>query len=207
MNQLLPMFPLNMVSFPREEVNLHIFEERHKQLINECWEAKKSFGIPSYIDKKLMNYGTEMDIKEISKVFKNGEMNIKTVGRRAFKIINFHHTVPGKLYSGAEVEFINNDYEVDISTKEILAEKLQMLFDRLNIKKSLENFDSFQVAHYIGMTQREEFALLKIKEEKIRQIEIIKHLDKIMPVIDRAQQIRDRVQMNGHFKNFPKLDY
>jgi len=57
------------------------------------------------------------------------------------------------------------------------------------------------------MTQREEFALLKIKEEKIRQIEIIKHLDKIMPVIDRAQQIRDRVQMNGHFKNFPKLDY
>ncbi len=201
------MFPLNMVSFPREEVNLHIFEERYKQLINECWEEKKCFGIPAYIDKKLMNYGTEMSVVEISKVFKNGEMNIKSVGRRAFKLLNFHPNTPNKLYATADVEFIKNDYEIDEEIKDLLIEKLKLLFDRLNIKKNLKTFDSFEVAHYIGMTQREEFALLKIEAEKERQIEIIKHLDKIMPVIERAQQIKNRVSMNGHFKNFPKLDF
>lgn len=207
MNQFLPMFPLNIVSFPNEIVNLHIFEERYKQLINECWEQKTTFGMPPFIEKKLMDYGTEMEVKEISRVFKNGEMNIKAVGKRAFRVIEFHKTIPEKLYSAADIEFLDNNFEVDFLVQEELTNKLMVLFERLGIKKNLSSYNSFGVAHYIGMTPREEYDLLKIEFEKDRQQEIINHLDKIMPVIDRAQSIRERIQMNGHFRNYPKLDF
>ena len=35
MTNFIPIFPLRIVVFPGEEVNLHIFEPRYKQLIKE----------------------------------------------------------------------------------------------------------------------------------------------------------------------------
>ena len=44
MTQFLPIFPLPITVFPGEELNLHIFEERYKQLIFDIEKSKKSFG-------------------------------------------------------------------------------------------------------------------------------------------------------------------
>ena len=46
MQKFIPIFPLNLVAFPGEVINLHIFEPRYQQLIRECYEEKKMFGIP-----------------------------------------------------------------------------------------------------------------------------------------------------------------
>ena len=49
----LPFFPLQSVFFPGEKVPLHIFEERYKQLINDCRKEAITFGIPVYIDDNI----------------------------------------------------------------------------------------------------------------------------------------------------------
>ena len=36
MTNFIPIFPLNLVVYPGEKLNLHIFEPRYKQLIREC---------------------------------------------------------------------------------------------------------------------------------------------------------------------------
>ena len=36
MARFLPLFPLNIVVFPGEKLNLHIFEPRYKKLILDC---------------------------------------------------------------------------------------------------------------------------------------------------------------------------
>ena len=46
MTNFIPIFPLSIVAFPGEQVNLHIFEPRYRQLIRECFDAQKQFGIP-----------------------------------------------------------------------------------------------------------------------------------------------------------------
>ena len=43
MTNFIPIFPLAIVVFPGEKLNLHIFEPRYKQLITECHEQKKTF--------------------------------------------------------------------------------------------------------------------------------------------------------------------
>ena len=43
----LPMFPLELVAFPGEELPLHIFELRYQQLLEDCEEEKVTFGIPT----------------------------------------------------------------------------------------------------------------------------------------------------------------
>ena len=45
MTQKLPIFPLNMVLFPGAPIQLHIFEERYRQMISRCLEQHAPFGV------------------------------------------------------------------------------------------------------------------------------------------------------------------
>ena len=41
----MPLFPLNTVQFPGTPLQLHIFEERYKQMIGICLEERRLFGV------------------------------------------------------------------------------------------------------------------------------------------------------------------
>ncbi len=78
MINFIPIFPLGIVVYPGESLNLHIFEPRYKQLINECHLEGKNFGIPSVFKNKLNEFGTLVKITELVGVTDNGEMDIRT---------------------------------------------------------------------------------------------------------------------------------
>ncbi len=105
MTNFIPIFPLGIVVYPGEDLNLHIFEPRYKQLIKECHEQKKPFGIPTVIENKMQDHGTLVQITEISKMHDNGEMDIKTKGEQVFRILELIKEIPEKLYSGAIVNY------------------------------------------------------------------------------------------------------
>src|SRR5215210_3665300 len=105
MTNFIPIFPLGIVVYPGEQLNLHIFEPRYKQLINECYAEKKDFGIPAIIDNHVQDYGTVVQIKEITTVHENGEMDIKTEGEKVFRVLEVIKEIPDKLYSGAIVNY------------------------------------------------------------------------------------------------------
>ena len=67
MTNFIPIFPLNIVVYPGENLNLHIFEPQYKQLINECKETNQPFGIPVVIENKVQEFGTLLEIVEVSK--------------------------------------------------------------------------------------------------------------------------------------------
>ena len=106
--QFLPLFPLNVVAFPGEQLNLHIFEPRYKQLIAEIAQTNGTFGIPLFVNGRVAEYGTEMQLTNIEKVHPNGEIDIKTKGLRVFKMLNFFAKTPNKLYPSGMVEFIDD---------------------------------------------------------------------------------------------------
>src|SRR5450432_387114 len=105
MTNFIPIFPLGIVVYPGENLNLHIFEPRYKQLILECHTSKKPFGIPTVIENKMQEYGSLMEITELSEVYDNGEMDIKTKGIKIFRILEIIKELPDKLYSGAIVNY------------------------------------------------------------------------------------------------------
>jgi Lon protease-like protein len=80
MQKFIPIFPLNLVAFPGEVINLHIFEPRYQQLIRECCEEEKMFGIPVVENNRMLDYGTEMELVKIQKEYPNGEMDVKVKG-------------------------------------------------------------------------------------------------------------------------------
>jgi Lon protease-like protein len=208
MENYLPFFPLNLVAFPTENVNLHIFEPRYQQLINECLKTGATFGVPVFINNKLPGYGTEMQVVELFKRYEDGRMDIKTRGLRVFRMTSFQNPVPQKLYAGGEVIFIE-DSELALYTSSELLRLLPELFKILNTeveyKPDVQPF-SYQIAHKVGLSIEQEYQLLSINNETDRQHFLIRHLTKAIPIMAEMERAKAIIKMNGHFKNLDPLN-
>lgn len=202
---MLAMFPLKMVVYPRECVNLHIFEPRYKQLINECKETGMTFGIPTFIDGKLQNLATEVRLLQISRVYPKGEMDIQTIGVEVVEVAKFFRTAPDRLFGGAEINRLQNILQPDFILATQLIEQLEEMFDLLRVDKEVDSdaqaFCTYDYAHSVGFTIHQEYELLSILEEKGRQEYLQKHLALVLPKLREMEEIRRKVMMNGHFKN------
>jgi hypothetical protein len=211
MMTFLPVFPLEIVVFPDENLNLHIFEERYKQLVNECYNQRKPFVIPSVIDGKLSEYGTEVDIIQIEKIYPDGKMDIRTRGNQVVRILEYIPKVENKLYPGAIVTYhhpysnLRESQEADESTVKNLKELLVHLAEVLGISKNLipssNRFMAYRIAHYLGMPLEDEYRLLLTLSETERQQQLIEYIRKVLPSLEERERMREKILMNGHFKH------
>lgn len=205
MTNFIPIFPLSIVVYPRQHLNLHIFEPKYKQLINDCIDQKKPFGIPVVINDKLNEMGTLMEIVEVSKRYDNGEMDIKTIGIEVFRILEVISEIPEKIYSGAIVNYPrNNDRGKRAIMDKVLA-SVRKLHYMLDVKKTLGENDeeiwSYEIAHTVGLTIQEEYELLTFMNELHRQEYLKRHLAKVLPIVAEMESLKEKIKMNGHFKN------
>ncbi len=211
MNEILPFFPLGLVVFPGEPLNLHIFEPRYKQLINDCMDNDINFGIPPYIDDSIKSFGTEVKMKDIVNKYEDGRMDITTEAVRIFKWNTFNNPLNGKLYSGGEVEFFEeNEEDASYSDKLLLVETARKLFKLLNIDVEIsvdQEFLSYHLAHKVGLGLSQEYNLLTVRGERKRIDILVDHITRSIPVIKESERSKDKIKMNGHFKYFNPLTF
>src|SRR6185436_11637510 len=183
MTNFIPIFPLGIVVYPGENLNLHIFEPRYKQLISECHSSKKPFGIPPVIENKMQDYGSLVEITELSKLHDNGEMDIKTTGVKVFRILEVIKEVPDKLYSGAIVNYPETYEEGnrDMMRKVMnsIRELHKLMKVKKNFKKKEDEIKAFDVAHHVGLSLEEEYEMLHLLDERQRQEYLKRHLTKV----------------------------
>ena len=201
----LPMFPLGLVAFPDEKLNLHIFEPRYKQLVEECFKESKTFGLPPVIDSKPISIGTEMHIVDISHIYPDGKMDIKTVGVNKFNLNNFKSKADNRLYPDGEVEKIEDVATTDIIVIKRVIDLIDELYSIMKmdipVPEVSMDFKIYTIAHKIGLNFEQEIELLKINEETSRLEYVENHLIDFIPVVSEMENLRKKIQMNGHFKN------
>ena len=64
-NKIIPIFPLDLVLFPRQELPLRIFEPRYKQLVDDCMLGDGQFGV-CLIDEQLNYWYEQVNCERIS---------------------------------------------------------------------------------------------------------------------------------------------
>lgn len=210
MINFIPIFPLGIVVYPGEKLNLHIFEPRYIQLIRECHAQKKPFGIPSVIDSRMQDFGSLVQVTEISKTEDNGEMDIRTKGEKVFRILEVIKEVPDKLYSGAIVDYPHNQEQgnAELMRKVLTATRdlHQLLKISKDFGKDAGEITSYEVAHHVGLSLEEEYELLGLLDERHRQEYLKRHLAKVIPMVAGMEQLKEKVKLNGHFKNLSGFD-
>jgi len=213
MTQFLPIFPLGIVVFPNEGLNLHIFEPRYIQLINDCVRMQKPFGIPTVMNGEVQERGALMQITDLSQGFdadrqmgENGG-DIRTESLGTFRILEVIKSVPDKLYQGAIVHIDERESTDHPSLPPLLLTAIRQLHGLLNIEKKFPFPDaelrSFDVAHHLGLSLEEEYQLRELMDERQRQEFIRRHLGRVVPTLQAMEQLKERARLNGHFRPLP----
>lgn len=210
MTTFIPLFPLQLVVFPGEKLNLHIFEDRYKQLISECYNGNKVFGIPAFFGESVQEYGTEAEVTSIEKIYPDGRMDVRVKGLRIFRVIDFFAKSENALYPAGIVTF-NHDivYNPDEQTaEESVTDKLKRSLEELsrildvnkNLIPSRPQKMSFSIAHYLGMPIEKEYDLLLTTTETRRQEKLIDYIESALPDIKQRELMKTKIALNGHFK-------
>ena len=204
------LFPLNIVAFPGEAVNLHIFEPRYKALVQDCLKDNTTFGIPSYVLNKI-ELGTEVEITEVVKVYDDGRMDIKTRATQVFQVYDFWNPWGELEYAGGKIDYLipGNDL-ADPGLLYQFKEMSARLFGWLGEDDvpDISTINSvFKIGHKIGLKPEEEYKLLTIEDEDDRLSYAIKHLEHLLPALERAHNAQERIKQNGHFKHLDPLEF
>jgi len=201
----LALFPLNLVVFPGEKLNLHIFEPRYRQLVRDCLGEGITFGIPPFLNEAVSTLGTEMQLLAVEKTYPSGEMDIKCRAVGLFRVAEFYRQLPGRLYAGGLVEELTDEAQTDALLQARIAQHLQQLYDVLGLRKLMQElpptYRIYDVAHHLGLSIEQEYQLLEASTEIERQEIVLDHLEHILPVLLETEKLKERVRLNGHFKN------
>lgn len=211
MTNFIPIFPLQIVAFPTEQINLHIYEPRYKQLITECYEQEKPFGLPVVLENKVQEFGTTLVITEIVKKYDNSNLDIKTKAVDLFRVLELVKFIPKKLYSGAIVNYLSNSTVTKANLQQqvmAMVQELHKLIEtKKSYKKSTEELTSYDVAHHVGLSLEEEYHFLQLLTEPQRLEFLRRHLKTMIKQLSRVDDMKYKIQLNGHFKELSGFDF
>lgn len=212
MSMNLAIFPLELIVFPGEQVNLHIFEQRYRDLFNDLKDGVVThFGIPPVVENNIHLLGTRLRLVEIAKHYDNGAMDVITEGVDVFGVINFLDHFEDKSYAGAEIEMMENDSSYNLIQFNELGDLYEEFQSLLTQRKEIENVKpeiySYQIAHYSGLNKMQKLNLLADPEEEERQQMMITHFKEIMPSMKNIHETQKRIIANGHFKNLKSFKF
>ena len=198
---LIPLFPLDLVLLPGVPLPLHIFEPRYKEMIKECIEQKKHFGLIRNHGESLATIGCTAEILQILKTYPDGRMDILTEGNKRFEVLQLNQD---RSFLQAEVFFLEDEEHPaaseDIATAVRLHGEIMQLAGAQ--PEHEEEEDSKQLAYRLAgsMPFDPDFqqALLEMNSEAERMRAIISFFERILPVLQRNARAKRKAGGNGH---------
>jgi Lon protease-like protein len=137
MTRQLRLFPLNAVLFPGAVLNLHVFEPRYKQMINECLENGECFGValiaegaeagdPAVVPHEIGSLAEIVDVQPLP----FGRYFISTIGRERFRI---RRIVSREPYLTVEADLIDEEEPEDRETARLLSSVRSLFSEYLDL--------------------------------------------------------------------------
>lgn len=199
---LLPLFPLQLVLFPGVTQPLHIFEDRYKEMIGEAIGANREFGIVLATDRGIVNMGCTAVVQKVVKQYPDGRMDILAVGRRRFEIVLLNEE---KSYLQATVEFFDDD--PDLTDTAELRQRALESYNKLRVLEDseLDEADpndpqlSFQLAKALpDVNFRQMLLATRSEPERLRQI--AEALPGYAAKQIETARVRELAPRNGHVR-------
>jgi Lon protease-like protein len=200
LENLLPLFPLEVVLYPGTPLPLHIFEPRYKEMIAECLAEHRNFGVVRAVEEGLADVGCTAEIVTVVKEYADGQLDIATEGRQRFEVVRINQE---RSFLQAEVIMIEDS--PGTPAPEDTSRAIQLHSDLLSIagaKQDLSAADlsllSFYLAGSLPLDLDFKQKLLALRSESERLSFLINYLETIIPNLRRAASARAKAGGNGH---------
>jgi Lon protease-like protein len=202
---MIGLFPLSLVLFPESAIQLHVFEERYKNLINDCLADNSEFGINVILFAKIQDVGCTAKVVEVLKRYADGKMDILVRGIRRYNLIS--KKVSDREYLIGKVDFLDDKTEYPNSA---LIEECIIYYNRIaeEVKSlRLEKIDnsmffsmtpSFFFAQKAGLSNEQKYYLLQQQSENERLRFLLDHLKKIEPFLKESEYLSTIIKNDGY---------
>ena len=183
---------------------MHVFEERYKQMVNECLDESSEFGMILADESGTRKVGCTAKIVELVRRYDDGRMVILVEGSRRFRLNNI---MTGKPYYVGEIEYLEDGPEEDVSA---LAEECVALLERvveaategsvgIEIEPPYRNL-SFAIAGRIEFDLETRQSILELPTERQRLTKVKELLAEAAERLVREKAAREKAETNGHLR-------
>jgi Lon protease-like protein len=184
---------------PTEQVPLHIFEERYKELIGKCLEDETEFGLVFADDDGVREVGTRAGVIEVLTRFEDGRLNVVVEGRDRFRILEL---TGGESYHTGETALLD---DADDPARSEDVERARSLFDRLRelTESDVEVPDpdtlqlSYALAARVELASDVKLGLLEELSERVRLERVCELLEAAAVSVERQRRAAERAATNG----------
>jgi len=201
----IPLFPLNVVLLPGAELPLHIFEPRYRAMVKICLQEKSEFGMLLSLPKGVAHVGCTAEILEVAKRYSGGRMDILTVGRAPFRVVELF-TEDAQLEG--HVDYLD-DRETPANPR--IQRELVELFEACHTlifedyPKNLEGAPAEELSYLIAASLPMDLLwkqqILELRSEADRQERLVAYLREWAPHLQKSEAVRQHAGGNGHGLN------
>jgi ATP-dependent Lon protease len=202
----LGLFPLGVVLLPGEQLPLHVFEPRYRELVGECIEQNAEFGLLHADDDGEREVGTTAGVAEVVRRFPDGRLNVVVEGRERFRVAR---RTEGRSFDTAEIELLPD--EPDLAEPGAIERSLH-LYRRLAEQAGAESPDepaltprlAYAIAARVDFGPQIKQELLEERSERIRLRRVVELLERAVQAIALERDIGDRASRNGKVTRLPE---
>jgi Lon protease-like protein len=193
-NPLLPIFPLELVLLPGVPLPLHIFEPRYKEMIAECLEQKKPFGVVRASSDGVADIGCTAEIMSVTKKYDDGRMDILTRGVERFEVIQVNED---REFLQAEISVVQDEDEPGKPAEQMVTQAVRLHAEIAKLAgtepsgpdEHARNL-SFLLAGSLPLDLDFKQSLLSTLSEAKRLEAVVGYLEAILPGLRRASKAR-----------------
>ena len=192
----MPIFPLELVLLPGVPLPLHIFEPRYKEMIAECLEQKKPFGVVRASSEGVADIGCTAEIMSVTKKYDDGRMDILTRGVERFEVIEVNED---RSFLQAEISVVEDEDEDEPGKPpaEMVTQAVRLHAEIAKLAGAEPSGPdehagnlSFLLAGSLPLDLDFKQSLLSTLSEAKRLEAVVGYLDAILPGLRRASKAR-----------------
>jgi Lon protease-like protein len=202
--ELLPLFPLQVVLLPGATLPLHIFEERYKTLIGECMAQHREFGINFVNGETFSEVGCTARVKDVLRRYDDGRMDIIVEGKNRY--------VLQKYESGRAPYLVGYVHRLNSAREQVdraLALDTVRLYNQLvaivykgTVEQvapdRIESGLSYLLAQKAGMEVLQRQRLLETPSENDRLEALHSYFTEVIPKLEKMEEIERVVKSDGY---------
>jgi Lon protease-like protein len=196
-----PLFPLGIVLLPGEAVPLHIFEERYKQMIGECLDEGREFGILWLAEDELKEVGCAARITRVLERFDDGRLNILVEGTTPFRL---ERRIGDLAYPAGDVELLDDEPDADEAalerTRSSYGDLVEQVTDSRPEPEALAELGAYGMAATLDIAPSAKQALLELRSEPARLEQLEALFAEALKRIKTATRVAEQASGNGHLR-------
>ena len=150
--QHIPLFPLNIFLLPGEQLPLHIFEPRYRQLFDEAENEGIEFGLPFEDDEQEGHFVSICTLLRVTKRYESGESDVIIEAKRVASLKEFESVFEGKLYPGGMVAPVTTDTLDERPSDDLMGEFQRYIELRYGTKPLISNLKNYRLGDLAAST-------------------------------------------------------